>query len=298
MVISCALYYDVGCLMTGQHRSRTSVYYVEDMNRQNASEAGSVPASISAELVGYEFARDTIGESGGAVYRLHGKENAPGLFLKYGKGALADDITDEMVRLRWLGNYVPVPAVAQFVRTPGEAWLLTTALPGETVYQILNACPDRRFAVVGALARFLRRLHAIPTNECPFTSNHAYRLTRARARIDAHLVEEDDFDEDRQGWTAEQVWDAMQSLLPLPPDPVVTHGDFSLDNILIVDENVIGCIDVGRAGIADRYQDLAIVWNCLGEFGASLQEKFLEQYGVVDLDQDKLQFHLMLDELF
>ena len=29
-------------------------------------------------------------------------------------------------------------------------------------------------------------------------------------------------------------------------------------------------IDAGRVGIADRYQDLAIVGNCLGESGASL----------------------------
>ncbi|MEN3274353.1 MAG: aminoglycoside 3-phosphotransferase [Massilia sp.] len=135
-------------------------------------------------------------------------------------------------------------------------------------------------------------------SKCPFTSDHAYRLTRARARIDAGLVDEDDFDEEREGWTAEQVWEAMQRLLPLAPDPVVTHGDFSLDNFLIRDGEVVGCIDAGRVGIADRYQDLAIVWNCLGEFGASLQERFLTQYGIPEPDQGKLQFHLMLDELF
>jgi aminoglycoside phosphotransferase len=81
-----------------------------------------------------------------------------------------------------------------------------------------------------------------PVNTCPFTSDHAYRLTRARARIDAGLVEEDDFDEGREGWTAEQVWEAMQGLLPLAPDPVVTHGDFPLDNLLIWDGEVVGCI--------------------------------------------------------
>jgi aminoglycoside 3'-phosphotransferase-1 len=256
------------------------------------------PASLSAELAGYEAERDTVGESGGAVYRLHSKAGAPDLFLKHGKDALADDIGDEMARLRWLGGYLPVPAVVHFTRTADEAWLLMTALPGETAYRILEEYPERRTAVVDALARFLRRMHEIRTSECPFTSDHAYRLARARARIDAKEVDEDDFDEEREGWTAEQVWDAMQALLPLAPDPVVTHGDYSLDNLLIRDGEVVGCIDVGRLGIADRYQDLAIAWNCLGEFGASLQERFLEQYGVLEVDRSKLQFHLLLDELF
>jgi aminoglycoside 3'-phosphotransferase-1 len=73
---------------------------------------------------------------------------------------------------------------------------------------------------------------------------------------------------------------------------------FSLDNILIVDGEVVGCIDVGQVGIADRYQDLATVELPPGEFDPSLQDRLLTQYGVTDLDQRKLQFHLMLDELF
>jgi aminoglycoside 3'-phosphotransferase-1 len=271
---------------------------VIDVNREEACAAVPAPPSISAELTGYKWARDTVGESGGAVYRLHGKANAPDLFLKHGKNAFADDISDEMVRLRWLGSRVPVPTVAHFARTSREAWLLMTALPGKTAYQVLQACPDLRLAIVVELAIFLRRIHAIPVNECPFTSDHGYRLTCARARIDAGLVEEDDFDEERKGWTAERVWETMQHLLPLAADPVVTHGDFSLDNLVIRDGEVVGCIDVGRVGIADRYQDLAIVWNCLGEFGASLQERLLKQYGILDPDQDKLKFHLLLDELF
>ncbi len=232
------------------------------------------------------------------MYRLHGKPNAPDLYLKFGKDSLADDITDEMTRLRWFGHYLPVPAVLHFICTRGEAWLLMTALPGRTAYEILEQEPGQHTAVVGAIAQFLRRSHAIPVGECPFTSNHAYRLARARTRIDAGLVDEDDFDEVREGWTASQVWAALQDFLPLAPDPVVTHGDFSLDNLLIHEGEVVGCIDVGRGGIADRYQDLAIAWNCLSEFGPSLQQSFLEQYGVRTVDQDKLDFHLMLDELF
>ncbi len=266
--------------------------------REKACIAPAAPADIAAASVGYRWARDTVGESGGRVYRLHGKADAPELYLKHGRDAVADDIGHELVKLRWLAAYLPVPAVTQFVRTRDEAWLLMTALPGPTAYQVMAQRPELQPAVVDALATFLRRLHAIPATACPFTSDHAHRLALARSRIDGGLVDEDDFDEEREGWTALQVWQALQDLLPFAPDPVVTHGDFSLDNLFIQDGEVTGCIDVGRTGIADRYQDLAIAWNCLGEFGPALQQRFLTQYGIAEVDRRKLDFHLMLDELF
>ncbi|GKX58080.1 hypothetical protein SOASR031_03950 [Leminorella grimontii] len=55
-----------------------------------------------------------------------------------------------------------------------------------------------------------------------------------------------------------QVWKEMHTLLPFSPDPVVTHGDVSLDNLIFDKGILMGCIDVGRVGLADRYQDLAI----------------------------------------
>lgn len=253
---------------------------------------------MSVELTGYKWAQDTIGESGADVYRLHGAANAPDLFLKHGRDAVSKDVIDEMTRLKWLSTHMPVPHVRHFIHTSGEAWLLMSAMPGRTAYQMMEAEPATCFAVVDALAAFLRRLHAIPANICPFNSDHGYRLDLARERIDAGLIDVDDFDAERQGWTAEQVWEAMQTLLPFAPDPVVTHGDFSLDNLFIDASKVTGCIDVGRAGIADRYQDLAVAWNCLGEFDPSLQARFMRQYGITDIDHRKLQFHLMLDELF
>lgn len=265
--------------------------------REHGCEAPLLPKVLAEAVAGYRWARDTVGVSGGAVYRLHGKPGAPDLYLKHGTGSVADDVTDEMARLRWLAAYLPVPAVVHFTASGDAAWLLMTALPGRTAYQIMAAEPGARAAVVDALAAFLRRLHAIPLAACPFEAGHAYRLTQARRRIDAGLIETDDFDDEREGWTAEQVWAALHDLLPLTPDRAVTHGDFSLDNILLEGGVVTGCIDAGRVGVADRYQDLAILWNCLGEFDEALQARLFGAYGA-QLDRRKLDFHLMLDELF
>ncbi|NKD54942.1 MULTISPECIES: APH(3')-I family aminoglycoside O-phosphotransferase [unclassified Haematospirillum] len=266
--------------------------------REEVCSAARLPSVLREELEGYNWARDNVGQSGAAIYHLYGKTHAPELYLKYGKSTVADDIASEMVRLSWLAACMPLPAIAHFTRTADEAWLLTTAMPGRTVYQMLEAYPDARIDLVDALAEFLRRLHAVPVSSCPFNSGHIFRLALAQQRINAGLVDADDFDEERQGWAVEQVWEEMHTLLPFSPELVVTHGDFSLDNLLVCEGRVIGCIDVGQVGIADRYQDLSILWRGLGKFSPSLQERLFQQYGIPNPDWRKLQFHLMLDEFF
>jgi len=272
-------------------------------DKMPSSVTAAMPASLRAAVAAYQstqWTRDSVGESDAAVYRLRGKGGAPDLYLKHGRGSAAADLADELARLRWLAPYLPVPAVVQFARVadPEQAWLLLTALPGTTASAVLEANPALGRVVVDALAAFLRRLHALPVSDCPFDAGHAVRLAQARQRIDAGLVDADDFDAGRQGWTAEQVWTALQDCQPLVPDLVVTHGDFSLENIVMQEGAVVACIDVGRAGVADRYQDLAIAWRALGELDAALQQRFVEQYGLLDFDQGKLQWHLLLDELF
>ncbi|MDN2694831.1 aminoglycoside 3'-phosphotransferase [Janthinobacterium sp. SUN073] len=260
----------------------------------------AMPASLRAAVAAYQWTRDSVGESDAAVYRLRGRDGAPDLYLKHGRGSAAADLADELARLRWLAPYLAVPAVVQFacVADPEQAWLLMTAMPGTTASAVLEANPALGPVMVDALAAFLRRLHALPVSDCPYDAGQAVRLLQARQRIDAGLVDADDFDAGRQDWTAEQVWTALQGNLPRVPDLVVTHGDFSLENIVMHEGTVVACIDVGRAGIADRYQDLAIAWRALGELDAALQQRFVEQYGLLDIDQGKLQFHLLLDELF
>lgn len=268
------------------------------MERETPCAPALLPPAIAEALASYHWARDTVGESGAAVYHLRGAAGAPDLYLKHGVGSVANDITDEMARLVWLAPRIAVPTLVHFARDADAAWLVTHVVQGETAYQLLVRAPEEGGTVVDALADFLRKLHGIPVVDCPFVADQRFRLRHARARIDAGLVDEEDFDVARAGWSAEQVWAALEPLRPVAADPVVTHGDYSLDNLLLRDGAVIGCIDLGRVGIADRYQDVAILWNCLGEFDETLRDRFLDRYGARPLDRDRLDFHLLLDELF
>ena len=41
------------------------------------------------------------------------------------------------------------------------------------------------------------------------------------------------------------------------------HGDFCLPNIFADDSGLTGLIDLGRAGVADKWQDIAICYRSL-----------------------------------
>lgn len=143
----------------------------------------------------------------------------------------------------------------------------------------------------------MRRLHALPVADCPFDASHPVRLAQARRNIDAGRVDEADFDDIRAGWTADQVWEALHASMPPAFERIVTHGDFSTGNILIdADGSVTGIVDVGRLGVADPYQDLAVLWNNFEAYG--LGARLFEAYGIAEPDEARLHFHLLLDELF
>ena len=266
------------------------------MDREVAIEPVAVPAGLAAAVEGRRWFRDRVGQSGYAVYRL-ARAGEDDLYLKRAGAETLSDLVDEMARLRWLADYLPVPPLHGFGLEAGGGWLLTTRLPGRTAYQLLEEDPAAAPALVGALARFLRRLHAIPLDRCPFNADHALRLAAAKNRMEAGLVDEDEFDEPRLGKSAQAVWDEMLAAIPPAFARVVTHGDFSLDNLLVVDGDVTGCIDLGRVGIADPWQDLAILWHSLAEFGEDAAAAMLQAYGIA-LDPARLDFHLRLDEFF
>ncbi|MDF1502233.1 APH(3') family aminoglycoside O-phosphotransferase [Roseisolibacter sp. H3M3-2] len=256
-----------------------------------------VPAAARETVAGYAWTPAGGGASGAAVYRLHAP-GRPTRYVKHAAGDAADEVAAESERLRWLAGRVAVPTVLRAVRDGDAAFLLPAALPGRAARDAIRADPASRDAVVPALAALVRARHALPADDCPFDAGHARRLADARRRIDAGLVDADDFDDERAGRSPAEVWDAMTALLPLPFGRVVTHGDCTLDNLLVADGRVTGCLDVGRAGMADPYQDLALLWNDLGEFGDDAREALLAGYGETAPDRARLEFHRCLDEFF
>ena len=84
-------------------------------------------------------------------------------------------------------------------------------------------------------------------------------------------------------------------------DLVFTHGDYCLPNVFLdlTGRRLTGFIDWGRAGIADRYQDLALAERSLRfNFGPGWERCLFDAYGLTHVDEAKLAYYRLLDEMF
>lgn len=227
----------------------------------------------------------------------------PGGSVLYVKSATDADacrgIADEIARLRWLAGRVPVARIHYAETGAQGAWLVTDAVAGLPAGAWLARDAAMLPRVVAGMAAFLRRLHALPVADCPFDSRFVAWLPEACRRVAEGLVDTDDFDRDHHGWSAGAVLAEVEALADSATGHVVAHGDFTLGNLLLDEEgNATGCIDVGRLGIADPYQDIALAWRDLGKFGARAQAAFLDAVGVGTPDMRRLTLYRTLDELF
>jgi aminoglycoside 3'-phosphotransferase-2 len=264
-------------------------------DQMHASFEIDLPVSLREALVGYSWDRQTIGHSDAGVFKL-AADGKPTLFLKTeGTGDFAE-LPDELARLRWLGSQgIPCPEVIVFETHAGHNWLLMSAVTGQDLVSQQTA-PDEAIVV---MANALRRLHALDAATCPFNHSLGQRIAVAKARVDAGEVDEDDFDDERLGQTAQQVFEELVARRPQFENLVVTHGDASMPNFMADGGRFTGFIDCSRLGVADRHQDLALAcWSIQYNLGEEWVAPFLVLYGLPDADVAKLSYYQLLDEFF
>lgn len=227
------------------------------------------------------------------------RPGAGNLYLKILPLSPEKELWAEKQRIDWLQNRLPVPHVLYYGEDESREYLLITEVPG------LVAC-DKAFSekvpeVVKLLAAGLHQLHSLDISDCPFDHRLEIKLEQANQRMLNGLVDENDFDEERQGRTASDLYHELLATRPTTEDLVFTHGDYCLPNILLDPalSQVNGFIDLGRAGIADRYQDLALAARSLTyNFGAEWVPLLFREYGLDPIDYSKIKFYKLLDEFF
>ncbi|MFD1252055.1 Aminoglycoside 3'-phosphotransferase [Devosia equisanguinis] len=241
-----------------------------------------------------DWAEINIGQSDSSVWRITlGDGNA--VFLKAEPRHELAELPGEIERLNWLTKMgFKAPRVVDAEQSATRTWLLMTAVPG----QDLTHYTDRPADFVRAYAQGLKRMHALDPTHCPFDHGIDARLAEGAARLQAGLVDEDDFDSDRKGWTGLEVLDWLHANRPDTGPMIVTHGDASTPNILAEDGRFSGMIDCGRVGRADVWQDLAIACRSIAyNLGRDHVTAFLKAYGA-EWDEAKYTFYCTLDELF
>ncbi|QFP77499.1 APH(3') family aminoglycoside O-phosphotransferase [Deinococcus sp. AJ005] len=259
-----------------------------------AHETLILPPPLRRVLPAARWERVNVGESGAGVWK---SQKFVVKVQARGGVRFATSLQQERERLRWLAGRVPVPRVVGYEVEDGLEYLALTRVPGlDASHADVLFHPDR---LVNLLARALRELHALPLRECPFNMSLSVILPHVRERVAAGVVDESDFDGEREGRTAISVFNELARTRPEKEDLVVTHGDACLPNFIVNGEFIEGLIDVGRAGIADRHADLALTHRSLGRnLSAEAAEGFLDLYGRGFVDPQKLAYYRLLDELF
>ena len=215
--------------------------------------------------------RSTGGTAGRSPLRAVWRNNLGGLtfeaagpprrFVKWAPADSGLDLAAEATRMRWAAQWTTVPQVVEHGTDDDGSWLVTEALPGR------SAVDPRWLAhpasAVRAVGVGLRALHdALPLGECPFDWSVAERVARAGS----HGI------------------DVPADLRAAPPIDVlvVCHGDACAPNTLLADDGtVVGHVDLGTLGVADRWADLAAAslstgWN----YGPGWDDLLLDAYGV------------------
>ncbi|MGH3241337.1 MAG: APH(3') family aminoglycoside O-phosphotransferase [Spirillospora sp.] len=205
------------------------------------------------------------------------------------------DLAGEGERLAWLREQ-GLPAAEVLECRPGL--LVTRQVPGRSW---ADPWPQESLPrIIDALADLTRALHALPVAGCPFDRRLAVTIPEALSAD----VDLDDLDEDRHGWTRDDLVKELLTTRPPDEDLAVCHGDLCAPNVLFDPgtREVTGMIDTPRLGVADRWTDLAIATRSMtGElnpqYGPWAADRFLESYGVAP-DPAKLTFYRLLDEFF
>lgn len=239
-----------------------------------------------------------LGHSGTAIYRLTSATGET-RYVKIAEWQATTGLVAETARLGWLSGRLPVPRVLHTASVDGRAFLHMSAIPGYV------SCDPQvtgdKARVVRLLAEGLRIVHALDWSGCPFDARLDVQIAAARAHMAQGAVDESDFDAHRRGRTADSLFAELLATRPDAEDLVFTHGDYCLPNILIgaARDDISGFIDLGRAGVADRYQDIALAARSVAyNFGVEWVPFLFAHYGLTAVDHAKIAFYQLLDEFF
>lgn len=210
--------------------------------------------------------------------------------------------------MEWLQGRISVPRILGYEEQNGKSFLLMTKLPGKI------SCADEYMRdpekLVSMLADGLQALWKVDIAQCPYNCSLEKKLLMAEYNVAHNLVNLDHVEPETFGENGFQnPKRLLEWLYANRPDEdmVLSHGDYCLPNIFGTEEKLSGLIDLGRTGIADKWQDIALCYRSLlhnfkGKYAGTSYEGFQEDLLFkklrIEPDWDKIRYYILLDELF
>lgn len=219
-----------------------------------------------------------------------------------------EESDNEHQMLSWLLGRLPVPKLLCFEKSGSTNYLLMERVDGKMSCST-DFLEDPNL-LTELLAEGLRMLWNVDISACPYHNGLDNKLRLAEILVSNNLCELEGVEPGTYGANGfASPADLLTWLKDNRPieNLVFSHGDYCLPNIFINQNKVNGFIDLGRSGIADKYQDIALCCRSLkhnyeGRYGDKIYEDFnpdlLFEKLEIEPDWNRMKYYILLDELF
>ncbi len=257
----------------------------------------TIPEAIKEYIKDKPYKAETIGKSSSEIYMYDD------MVLKINIDV--PETQNEAVIYRYLSGKLPVPKVIAYETTNGKSFLLSSRIKGKMLCdESFLSAPEK---IVSLAAEGLMMMWDVDVKGCPTDGSLDSKLNAARKNVEAGKITSLDDETKRRFSRPDDLLKWLEDNKP-DEDLVFTHGDYCLPNIFAEDGKISGFIDLGNAGVCDRYQDIAlflrsIEQNLSGKYRGGKNPidydpvKLFDKLGITP-DYEKLQYYLYLDMLF
>ena len=258
-----------------------------------------LPESIRMHLQDASYSLDSLGCSQAQVMLFKDR------VLKIEKHCNAS--LNEHNMMQWLQGRLEVPRIIAADRVGDTRYLLMSRIKGNNLCD--SSILDDQARLAELVAEGLKRMWCVDISSCPTDRSLDAKFREIDEGIRSGAITMDNACQEStygpSGFaSSSQLFDWLVAHRPLE-DKVLSHGDFCLPNILCNENGITGYIDLGYAGIADKWVDIEMVlwsmWaNSTGQFGGKARHfdrKLLFEALGMEPDEDKLRYYSLLSEL-
>lgn len=271
-------------------------------------------------------AAETVGRSTASLYMFDMPNAVDSMVLKV--EPVSDSSTREYEALSWLDGRLPAPKVVGHHVADGTSYILMSKVKGRMLCDPSILSNRRR--LLKSVVAALRTLWSVDVGDCHLDAGLDRDLGIAAYNVehgitDFSFVSNCGYDYSCGVGSAAELLCWLQGNRPKMDegDMVFSHGDLCLPNVLVDCKGIAGFVDLGGAGCADRWRDIAICVRSLRDnlvgryakeyaasigleppgfeggvlpFGAFDESEFFDVLGIQP-NEEKLRYYTLLDEL-